>query len=33
MAYVVVAMPAAPEWPNQQAYEIAFGSTWRIAAA
>jgi uncharacterized integral membrane protein (TIGR00697 family) len=33
MAYVVVALPPAPEWPNQQAYEIAFGSTWRIAAA
>jgi hypothetical protein len=33
MAYVVVALPAAPSWPNQQAYEIAFGSTWRIAAA
>src|SRR5258705_4262804 len=33
MAYVVVALPPAPEWPNQKAYEIAFGSTWRIAAA
>jgi queuosine precursor transporter len=33
MAYVVVALPPAPRWPNQQAYEIAFGSTWRIAAA
>lgn len=33
MAYVVVALPAAPKWPNQQAYEIAFGNTWRIAAA
>src|SRR5688572_2740984 len=33
MAYVVVAMPPAPEWLNQQAYEIAFGTTWRIAAA
>lgn len=33
MAYVVVALPPAPKWPNQQAYEIAFGSTWRIAAA
>jgi hypothetical protein len=33
MAYVVVKLPPAPQWPNQQAYEIAFGSTWRIAAA
>jgi queuosine precursor transporter len=33
MAHVVVALPPAPEWQNQQAYEIAFGSTWRIAAA
>jgi uncharacterized integral membrane protein (TIGR00697 family) len=33
MAYVVVALPPAPSWPNQQAYEIAFGNTWRIAAA
>ncbi|MEW6687721.1 MAG: queuosine precursor transporter [Pseudomonadota bacterium] len=33
MAYVVVALPPAPEWKNQGAYEIAFGSTWRIALA
>lgn len=33
MAWVVVALPPAPGWPNQQAYEIAFGNTWRIAAA
>ena len=33
MAYVVVALPPAPDWPNQKAYEVAFGSTWRIAAA
>lgn len=33
MAYVVVALPPAPEWQNQQAYEIAFGSTWRIVLA
>jgi uncharacterized integral membrane protein (TIGR00697 family) len=33
MAFVVVALPPAPEWKNQPAYEIAFGSTWRIAAA
>src|ERR687896_563985 len=33
MAYVVVALPPDPEWKNQPAYEIVFGSTWRIAAA
>src|SRR4029077_14802982 len=33
MASVVVALPPAPFWKNQEAYEIAFGSTWRIAAA
>jgi len=33
MAYVVVALPPAPFWKNQQAYEIAFGSTWRISLA
>ena len=33
MAWVVVALPPAPGWPNQKAYEIAFGNTWRIAAA
>ena len=33
MAYVVVALPPAPFWKNQGAYEIAFGSTWRIASA
>jgi queuosine precursor transporter len=33
MASVVVALPPAPFWNNQSAYEIAFGSTWRIAAA
>jgi uncharacterized integral membrane protein (TIGR00697 family) len=33
MAYVVVALPPDPQWENQAAYEIAFGSTWRIAAA
>jgi uncharacterized integral membrane protein (TIGR00697 family) len=29
----VVWLPPAPFWTNQAAYEIAFGSTWRIAAA
>src|SRR5262244_3596327 len=33
MASVVVALPPAPFWTNQAAYETAFGSTWRIAAA
>ena len=33
MAAVVVALPPAPFWQQQGAYEIAFGSTWRIVAA
>ena len=33
MAYVVVALPPASFWNNQAAYEVAFGSTWRIALA
>jgi uncharacterized integral membrane protein (TIGR00697 family) len=33
MSAVVVWLPPAPFWTNQGAYEIAFGSTWRIAAA
>ena len=33
MAWVVVHLPPAPFWTNQPAYEIAFGSTWRIAIA
>ena len=33
MAAVVVALPPAPGWTNQPAYEIAFGSTWRIVGA
>jgi uncharacterized integral membrane protein (TIGR00697 family) len=33
MAWVVVSLPPAPFWQNQGAYEIAFGSTWRIALA
>lgn len=33
MAWLVVALPPAPTWPNQQVYEIAFGNTWRIAGA
>jgi uncharacterized integral membrane protein (TIGR00697 family) len=33
MAWVVVALPPAPFWSNQQAYEIAFGTAWRVAGA
>jgi queuosine precursor transporter len=33
MAAVIVALPPAPTWPNQHVYEVAFGSTWRIAGA
>ena len=33
MAWVIVKLPPAPFWSNQPAYEIAFGSTWRIALA
>jgi uncharacterized integral membrane protein (TIGR00697 family) len=33
MSAIVVWLPPAPFWNNQAAYEIAFGSTWRIAGA
>jgi uncharacterized integral membrane protein (TIGR00697 family) len=33
MAWVVVALPPAPFWENQKAYEVAFGQAPRIAAA
>ncbi len=33
MAWMIVALPPAPFWQHQQAYEIAFGSTWRISLA
>jgi len=33
MAFVIVALPPAPFWPNQAVYEVAFGNTWRIAGA
>jgi uncharacterized integral membrane protein (TIGR00697 family) len=33
MASIVVALPPAPFWQHQGAYEIAFGSTWRIVLA
>ena len=33
MATVVVALPPAPFWKHQAAYEVAFGATWRIVGA
>ena len=33
MASIVVALPPAPFWKHQGAYEVAFGSTWRIVGA
>ena len=33
MATVIVALPPAPFWKHQAAYEVAFGTTWRIALA
>ena len=30
---MIVALPPAPDWPNQHIYEVAFGNTWRIALA
>lgn len=33
MASVVVALPPAPTWHNQEAYQIAFGNAWRVVAA
>src|SRR5918998_341318 len=33
MASIVVALPPAPFWEHQAAYEVAFGSTWRIVGA
>ena len=33
MAWVVVALPPAPFWKNQAAYEVAFGNAWRISIA
>jgi hypothetical protein len=33
MASIVVALPPAKNWPNQAAYEIAFGNTWRVVMA
>ena len=33
MGWAVVAMPPAPGWPNQPAYEAVFGQVWRIVLA
>ena len=33
IATIVVALPPAPFWNHQAAYEIAFGSAWRIVLA
>ena len=33
MALVVVALPPAPFWKHQAAYEIAFGNAWRVVLA
>lgn len=33
MAWMIVALPPAPFWENQSAYEIAFGSAWRVSLA
>ena len=33
MAWVVVALPPARDWPNQPAYEAVFGNSWRIVLA
>ncbi|KQN05013.1 hypothetical protein ASE85_06235 [Sphingobium sp. Leaf26] len=33
MSWVVVVLPPAAGWPDQNAYEAVFGSTWRIVFA
>ena len=33
MAWCVVALPPAPFWKHQAAYEVAFGAAWRISLA
>lgn len=33
MAWVVVALPPAKDWPGQEAYEFVFGNSWRIVLA
>ena len=33
MAWTIVALPPAPYWDNQEVYEVAFCSVWRVALA
>ena len=33
MAVVVLALPPAPGWPGQEAYQFVFGNGWRIVMA
>ena len=33
MAALIVALPPAPWWPHQAAYEVAFGNAWRVVVA
>ena len=33
MAWVVVQLPPAADWPGQEAYEFVFGNSWRIVLA
>jgi len=33
MAWAVVSLPPAKDWPGQEAYEFVFGNTWRIVVA
>jgi uncharacterized integral membrane protein (TIGR00697 family) len=33
MSYVVVALPPAPDWPHQAAYDLIFGNTPRVVIA
>ena len=33
MAWAVVALPPAQDWPGQDAYEFVFGNSWRIVLA
>ncbi|QWC56304.1 queuosine precursor transporter [Erythrobacter sp. 3-20A1M] len=33
MAWVVVGLPPAKDWPGQPAYEFVFGNSWRIVLA
>jgi len=33
MAWMIVILPPAPFWHNQAAYEVAFGSAWRVSLA